>query len=248
MEVDMLRTIWWFIHFWWYLLVRYPMQRHAMRLDREGRVAERDTLVARVTREWAQAMVRAGGGTVEISGNELIPPEGPLVFIANHQGNYDIPIMIGYVGRAKALISKIEVLKLPFIRTWMKLMQCRFLDRKNLRQSAGVIAEAVEVVRQGYPMVIFPEGTRSKSDRMGPFKHGSFRLAFQSGAPIVPVTIDGSWRLMEQQGRMKPGTVRVTVHPPIPTAGLSKEEQAALPDTVRTIIATALPGQMDMPA
>jgi 1-acyl-sn-glycerol-3-phosphate acyltransferase len=105
----MIRTIFWFIHFWFYLIIRYPTQRRAMRLDREGKVAERDALVAAVTRVWAQAMVRAGGGKVEITGNEHVPEAGPLVFIANHQGNFDIPIMVGYVARSKALISKIEV-------------------------------------------------------------------------------------------------------------------------------------------
>lgn len=239
----MLRTIAWFIQFWFYLIVRYPTQRAAMRLDREGRVAERDAVVADLTRNWAQTMVKAGGGTVEVTGNELVPPEGPVVFISNHQGNYDIPILIGYVARSKAFVSKIEVLKLPFIRTWMKLMQCQFMDRKNMRQSVRVIADSVEIIKKGYPMVIFPEGTRSKSDRIGEFKHGSFRLALDSGAPIVPVTIDGSWRLLEQQGHMKPAHVRVTVHAPIPTNGLSKEEKHALSDRVKEVIASALPSR-----
>jgi len=237
----MIRTIFWFIHFWFYLIIRYPTQRRAMRLDREGKVAERDALVAAVTRVWAQAMVRAGGGKVEITGNEHVPEAGPLVFIANHQGNFDIPIMVGYVARSKALISKIEVLKLPFIQRWMKLMQCQFMDRKNLRQSVRVINESVEIIKKGYPMVIFPEGTRSKSDRLGDFKHGSFRLALDSGAPIIPVSIDGSWRLLEQKGVMKPGTVRVTVHPPVQTADLTREEKQVLPEKVRDIIASALP-------
>jgi 1-acyl-sn-glycerol-3-phosphate acyltransferase len=237
----MIRTIFWFIHFWFYLIIRYPTQRRAMRLDREGKVAERDALVAAVTRVWAQAMVRAGGGKVEITGNEHVPEAGPLVFIANHQGNFDIPIMVGYVARSKALISKIEVLKLPFIQRWMKLMQCQFMDRKNLRQSVRVINESVEIIKKGYPMVIFPEGTRSKSDRLGDFKHGSFRLALDSGAPIIPVSIDGSWHLLEQKGVMKPGTVRVTVHPPVPTADLTREEKQVLPKIVRDIIASALP-------
>lgn len=237
----MLRTIVWFIHFWLYLIVQYPKQRHAMRLDREGKIAERDAFVAEVSRQWACSMVKTGGGQVVLTGNEHVPEEGPVVFISNHQGNFDIPILIGYVARPKALVSKIEVLRMPFVRTWMKLMQCQFMDRKDLRQSVRVIAESVEVVKNGYPMVIFPEGTRSKSDAIGSFKHGSFRLALASGAPIVPVSIDGSWRLLEERGYMTPGVVHVTVHPPVPTVHLSKEEQHALPDTIRDIIASALP-------
>lgn len=237
----MLRTIVWFLYFWLYLLVASPRMLHARRLDRQGRIAERDAYVAQTTQRWARAMIRAGGGRIEISGNEHVPADGPVVYIANHQGNYDIPILIGHVAGRKALISKIEVLKLPLIRTWMKLMQCEFMDRKNLRQSAKVIQHATETLRAGTSMVIFPEGTRSKSDRMGAFKHGSFKLALKAEVPIVPVTIDGSWRLLERTGFMTPGKVRVVVHPPIATAGLSKEEQDILPGRVREIIASALP-------
>ncbi len=239
----MIRTILWFINFWFYLIVRYPTQRRAMRLDREGHIEARDALVAEVTRKWAQAMVKAGGGQITVTGNEHIPADGPLVFIANHQGNYDIPIMLGFVARSKALVSKIEVLKLPFVRSWMKLMQCPFMDRKNLRQSVRIITDSVALIKKGYPMVIFPEGTRSKSDRIGEFKHGSFRLALDSGAPIIPVTIDGSWRLLEEKGYMTPGAVRVTVHPPIPMVEMSREERHALPEQVRDIIASALPNK-----
>ena len=150
----MLRTIVWFLYFWLYLIVALPRLFHARRLDRQGRIAERDAYVERVTKRWACAMTRAAGGEVEVTGNELVPAEEPVVFIANHQGNYDIPIMIGHVGGRKALISKIEVLKIPFLRSWMKLMQCEFMDRKNMRQSAKVIQQAVESLRGGTSMVI----------------------------------------------------------------------------------------------
>ncbi len=237
----MLRTLVWFLYFWLYLVVALPRLLHAKKLDRQGLIAERDAYVERMTKRWACAMTRAAGGKVEVSGNEHVPADAPVVFIANHQGNYDIPIMIGHVVGRKALISKIEVLKIPILRSWMKLMQCEFMDRKNLRQSARIIQQAVESLRGGTSMVIFPEGTRSKSDKLGDFKHGSFKLALKAEVPIVPVTIDGSWRLFERTGFMTPGTIRVVVHPPVPTAGLTKEEQDALPDRIRGIIAAGLP-------
>lgn len=238
----MLRTIVWFLYFWLYLIVSFPRMLHARKLDRQGKTAERDAYVTQMTQRWACAMIRAGGGRIDITGNEHVPAEGPVVYVANHQGNYDIPILIGHVAGRKALISKIEVLKLPLIRTWMKLMQCEFMDRKNLRQSAKVIQHAAETLRAGTSMVIFPEGTRSKSNKIGEFKHGSFKLALKAEVPIVPVTIDGSWRLLERTGFMTPDSVRVVVHPPVPTAGLSKEEQDALPGRIKDIIASALPG------
>lgn len=236
----MLRTVIWFARFWLFLIVKTPQMYFAKKLDRDGRLSERDAYVAKVTKQWAQMLTRSAGAKIEVHGNEQVPTDGPLVFIANHQGNFDIPIMIGHVARHKALISKVEVKLMPWIRTWMRLMQCVFMDRRDLRQSAKAILDAIEIVKKGQPMVIFPEGTRSKSDALGDFKHGSFRLALKSGAPIVPVTIDGSWRIHEQQGYIKPATVHVTVHPPIPTAGLSKEDADALPGKVKAIIASSL--------
>ena len=90
-------------------------------------------------------------------------------------------------------------------------------------------------------MVIFPEGTRSKGGPHHEFKPGSFKLAFMSGAPIVPVTIDGTWRIYEGQKKVKKGQhVRLIIHDPIETAGLSKEEQSKIPEMVEKIVCEPL--------
>ena len=90
--------------------------------------------------------------------------------------------------------------------------------------------------------MIFPEGTRSKHDQMGEFKHASFKLATKPGVPIVPVTIDGSYKIMEQNhNKIKPAHVKLTIHPMVTTKGLSKEELEALPDQVANTISSALP-------
>ncbi len=237
----MIRTFIWFIYFWLYVIVLMPRLSKAKKLDRDGRIAERDEMVGREVKKWARSLIRLGGGTIEVAGEEHIPVGQPVVFVSNHQGNYDIPIMLGYVPTPKAFISKIEVLKLPLIRSWMRLMQCAFMDRKDLRQSLRTINSAAESIRKGYSMVIFPEGTRSKGKPMADFKAGSFKLALKAGVPIVPVTINGSWRLMEEKGYMKPATVKVTIHPPIPTEGLTKEEAEALPEQVKAVIQSMLP-------
>jgi 1-acyl-sn-glycerol-3-phosphate acyltransferase len=236
----MIRTLIWFIYFWVYLVILFPVLLKAKKLDRAGRIAERDELVAKSVRNWARALVNLAGGTIVVDGESNVPKDGAVVFVSNHQGNFDIPILLGYISKPKAFISKIEVLKMPMIRSWMRLMQCAFMDRKDIRQSLRTINAAAESIKKGYSMVIFPEGTRSKGSQMREFKAGSFKLALKAGASIVPVTVDGSWRLLEAQGRMKPGTVHVTIHEAVPTAGLSREEAEALPDKIKAIIESGL--------
>ena len=189
---------------------------------------------------WARYVIRIAGGTVEVVGQELIPADTAVVFIGNHQGNMDIPLLLGFIDKPKAFISKIEILKVPILSGWMKLMQCTFMDRKDMRQSVRAMHEAVETVKKGYSLVIFPEGTRSKGGPVGEFKAGSFKLALKSGVPIVPLTIDGSWRLLEEKGRLQDAKIKVTIHPAISTANLTREESAALPEKVREIIMSSI--------
>ncbi len=233
-----------FIRFFFYLVRFIPKLRFVKRLEREGKIAERDEWVNRNVHDWARYVVGLPGGTVEVRGEENVPTDTAVVFVGNHQGNFDIPILLGYLAKQKAFISKIEVLKVPLLNQWMKLMQCTFMDRKSPRQSVKAMAEAVESVKKGYSLVIFPEGTRSRGKPVGEFKAGSFKLAIKAGVPVVPVTIDGSWRLFEETGKMKKGHVTVTVHPPIPTANLSKEELETLSDRVRESIVSSLPPEM----
>ncbi len=234
----MIRTIIAIIRFWIYLVTRRGELKIARRLEKEGKAEEYNEYVAARVRDWARYVVALSGGTVTVSGEENIPRDRAVVFVGNHQSNLDIPILLGYVAKPKAFIAKIELLRVPFLSDWMKMMRCTFLDRKNMRQSVRAMDEAVENVKKGHSLVIFPEGTRSKSDEVAEFKQGSFKLALRSGAPIVPVTIDGSWHMLEEKGRfMRNVAVRVVVHPAIVTEGLAKEDTLALPERVRAIIA-----------
>lgn len=236
----MIRTIFGFIGFWLYLLRYIPRHWQVLKLEKAGDIAARDALVNEGVRQWAQFCVGLTGSTVEVTGEDLIPMDTAVVFIGNHQGNFDIPLMLGYINKSKAFISKIEILRVPLLSTWMKHMQCTFMDRKDMRQSVRAMQEAVDTVKRGYSLVIFPEGTRSKGRAIGEFKAGSFKLAFKAGVPIIPVTIDGSWRLLEEKGRFQKANVRITVHPPIPTANLTREECNAIPEKVRDIVVSGM--------
>ena len=111
------------------------------------------------------------------------------------------------------------------------------MERGNPTQSVAALKEAAGLLRQGYSMVIFPEGTRSRGDQVGPFKTGAFRVASMTGTPIVPLCIDGSYRVMEAHGFwIHPAKVRIKLLPPVQTKGLSREEIHALDERVRQII------------
>lgn len=232
----MLRTIFWFTYFWLYLIAIQPALLRVQRLERQGKTDEHDQLTTQVAQKWARSLVNFAGVTVVTHGEEKIP-EGAVLFVSNHQGNFDIPILLGYINKPKAFIAKIELLKLPLIRTWMTHMKCVFMDRSDIRQSLKVINQAATHLKEGYSTVIFPEGTRSKGESLGEFKPGSLKLALKAGVPIVPITIRGSYKIMEQNGFIiKPAHVELIISDPILTAKLTKEQAAELPERVREII------------
>lgn len=238
----MFRTIAWYLHFAGSLILTAPKLSKANKLGKQGLVDEKKAYVEEITSNWAMSQVKLSGAKVNVIGLENIPKDKPVVFISNHQGNFDVAIFMSYIRLYKGFVSKIETTKIPLVSTWMRHLNCVFMDRSNLRGAASAIIEGIKLVQEGTSLVIFPEGTRSKGGPLGEFKAGSFKLATKPKAPIIPVTIDGSYKLMEQNGgKVKPAFVTMTIHPPIETAGLSKEELNELPERVKAIIASKLP-------
>ena len=211
-----------------YMLSKNKLRRLALTYDKAGDIQNRDKVVFDIVPQWARFVIeKVTKATVEVSGSEKIPRDRAVVFIGNHQGNMDIPVLFGFIDKPMTFVAKAELAKIPLLSDWMKLLQCTFLERKSPRKSIQAIHDAAEGVKKGYSQVIFPEGTRSKGGQHHEFKAGSFKLAFLSEAPIVPVTIDGTWRIYEGQKRIKLGQhVKLTIHDPIETAGLSKEAQS----------------------
>jgi len=137
----MLRTFAWFSYLIYYMITTLPELFKVKRLEKSGNLIERDKLVAKKVQQWAQKMFKKAHGSIQVMGAEQLPPDKAVVFISNHQSNFDILVILGYIDKPAAFISKIEVLKLPIIRSWMRLMQCVFMNRKDLRQSAHAMQE-----------------------------------------------------------------------------------------------------------
>lgn len=223
-----------------YMLKKQKALKAINKLEKEGKEQEVREQIAPLVIDWAKYCIDVTGAQVEVVGLENIPTDRSVVYIGNHQGIFDIPLLLGYIPYQKAFIAKIEILKIPMISDWMKLMKCVFLARKNPRQSVQAMHEGMENVKNGYSMVIFPEGTRSKGGPVKEFKPGSFKLAFQSEADIVPVTIDGTWKIYEENNKIKPASIKLTIHPAVKTEGLSKDELREIPAQVQKTVESAL--------
>lgn len=237
----MARTILWFTCFWLLQLLSPLFLLVYFLIGLLGRKQAQAKFLDLTTRTWARLLIAIAGGRVDVSGLENLPAGGGVLFVSNHQGAFDIPLLLGYVPGLKGFVSKKENSRLPIVGIWMKLLHCIFIDRKDLRQSAQAIARGIRDLQTGRSLIVFPEGTRSKSGVMNRFKEGSFKLATRSGAAIVPLTIDGSYRLLEgNRGRITPGKVHLHIHPPIRLQDLSAGEKNTLTGKVQRIIASKL--------
>lgn len=152
--------------------------------------------------------------------------------MANHQGYFDIPLMLTQLDKPNPLVAKKEIQKIPMIRGWMEQLHCVFLDRDDPRQSMECLRQAQELLGQGYSVVIFPEGTRNSGGPLGEFKAGAIRMATRAGVRWCPVCIDGSHLLMKKGSLwIHPAKVNIRILPPISTEGMARDEIRALPSS-----------------
>jgi 1-acyl-sn-glycerol-3-phosphate acyltransferase len=185
---------------------------------------------------WSNFVLKIAGLNLTVIGKENIPNE-PCVFVGNHQSNFDIPAVLCNINRLTGVIAKKNMEKIPIMSYWMRQIHCVLMDRENPREALKAIAEGIENLKDGYSMLIFPEGTRSRSNNMGEFKKGSMRLAIKAGVPIVPITIYDTYKAMEgNNGKVKKASAKIIIGKPIYTDGMSKEEKANIGETVKSII------------
>lgn len=197
------------------------------------------SILVRVTGAWASFIIKSSGSRVEVVGSENVP-QGPVLFVANHQSYFDIPVFMVHAPKFVAFIAKVELEKIPVLSWWMKKMGCLFMDRKDLRQSLRIILEGIESLKAGQSMVIFPEGTRGKNGEMADFKPGSLKLAVKAGVPIVPVTLKDTYKVFEANNRIRKSKITMYFHEPIDVTTLDRDEITSLHVTVHDIIKSTL--------
>ncbi|MCB5268284.1 MAG: 1-acyl-sn-glycerol-3-phosphate acyltransferase [Candidatus Cloacimonetes bacterium] len=166
-------------------------------------------------RFWGRNTLLSTGSTVQVEGVENLPDQNNICFIANHQGMFDIPLVLGFIKKPSGFIAKQELFKIPVLAWWMKEIPCVFIDRNSARAAMESFKKSAAVINDGHPMVIFPEGTRSKGDQMGEFHLGSFKLPVMAEATIVPLVIKDTWRIYEIDKGIHKVAIKLRILPPI---------------------------------
>lgn len=220
----------------YFFIIEIPNMRRARRYEKAGDEASAEAIVSREVPRWAQALLRAAGVSAHVSGLENIP-KGPVVFICNHQGDFDVPVILASLPRPAGIIAKIEMKRIPLMAQWMDLMGCLYVDRRHGRKAGSVILSAIHQLRHGKSVIIFPEGTRSRGDEMSAFKYGGFKMAIEAAVPIVPISLSGSYKVFERNFfAIKSGFVTMHVLKPIDLTGLSEEEKHHIHEHVRELL------------
>ena len=149
-----------------------------------------------VARLWAKILLRITGTKIHVIGLENVIPDKPQIFMANHQSEFDILIFLAVIPADFLWVAKKELFDIPVFGTAMKKAGYIAVDRKDHIRAMKSVEESAQRLKEGMSIATFPEGTRSREGKLLPFKQGMFYLAIQTGAPITPVSIIGSGRIM----------------------------------------------------
>lgn len=234
----MLKTIADFSYLGIYLAGTLPLLSKAKRLRKQGRYKEHLELMQSEAYKMVDSFSKFVGITYDIEGRENIP-DGPVLYVANHQGYFDAFVMLTKMREPCGFFIKKEASSIPILSRWMREMDCVFVDRENPREAVKAINEGVKIVESGRSLVIFPEGTRSRGAEMGEFKNGAFKIAQKTGCPIVPVAIDGTYKIWEEKHRIRKADIKIKILPAVEVGAMSREEFKSTAPKIRQAIENA---------
>ena len=218
---------------WTLVVLGLPLLGIAVICDKLGLLALRTNITDSYLAHLARSMIWLTGSKVQIEGLHHIPPSEPVLFVSNHQGHFDSAVFLGYIRKPKAFVASSAASKFPIFRIWFAYASTIYLEKESARQNYAALQSAKEIIRGGRSVVIYPEGIISSGPQTGDFKRGAFKLAFETGAPIVPVVIDGTWKVMgAKNDTIQPATIVAKILPPVTTRGLSRQEQQELPGQI----------------
>lgn len=186
---------------------------------------------------WAPPLIKFAGARFR---PEPLPPidwSRPYIFVMNHESMLDIPCAFAVVPSNLRFVAKKVLKYVPFLGWYMWATGMVFVDRSDPAAAIRSLAAAAERIRRGTSIIAFPEGTRSRTGEILPFKKGPFGLALEAGVPVVPMAISGSARVVPSDGfRLRPGEVRMKIGMPIETAGRDKSDRRGLAREVRAAV------------
>ena len=184
--------------------------------------------------QWGfKVILKMTGVTTTVIGEENVPDE-PVLFIGNHRSYFDILLTYSRCRRLTGYVAKKEMEKIPLLSTWMKNLYCLFLDRDNMREGLKTILQAIDYVKNGISICIFPEGTRNRTDApLLEFHAGSLKIAEKAQCPIVPMTIANAEQIFEAHSTcIRKPKVIIEYGEPIETKNLDRTQQKALTSQV----------------
>jgi len=200
-------------------------------LDKKGKLPH---LVARV---WGRTILFGARVKATVKNPANIDPSRSYIYMSNHQSNFDIPVLLAYLPVQFRWLAKVELFRIPIFGFAMQRAGYISIDRSDRKAAILSLKRAAEIIRGGVSVLIFPEGTRSRDGNIRPFKSGGFILAIDSGVPIVPITIHGTWPIMpKDQLRIRPGNVVLEIEKPVETSPYSRRDKTALMEKIRQII------------
>jgi 1-acyl-sn-glycerol-3-phosphate acyltransferase len=196
--------------------------------------------------DWSARILRCADAKLSIEGVPIPPPTESFVVMSNHQSLYDIPIIYQTLKRRIRMVAKSELFNVPVWSQAMRTSGMIELNRSDRRSALESLKKAGAQIREGVNVWIAPEGTRSRTGVLGPFKSGGFHMAMEAGVRILPITIVNSGQILPAKGySMTPGlTVRVVVHEPVDPKTYGRKRKDELVRTIREVIASALPEEL----
>ena len=196
-----------------------------------------NNLSHRISSLWGRLLCMLNGIKVEIEGLEHIKRDQAQVFVANHQGYFDIFALSGFLPVQIRWVAKSSLFKIPFLGWAIAASGYIPVVRGNRKKSYQAFVATIEKLKAGNSIVIFPEGTRSEDGTIGPFKKGGLLLSVRSGAPLVPITLLGTGNIIRKgSGIIRPGRIQIVISPPISSQVVAEDKEENVLRTVRDII------------
>lgn len=174
---------------------------------------------------WSRIVCTVSLCPIRTYGRDILDKKQSYIFVANHQGAFDIFLIYGYLGQPIKWVMKKELAKIPFVGYACRKAGFIFVDNSSPKAAAKTIEEAEAKLRNGASIIIFPEGSRTKTGKLGSFKKGGYQMALDLKLPIVPITINGPFNVMPINSYLlNPGKMEMIIHDPIPTDQLKAED------------------------
>lgn len=203
--------------------------------------AHADMVQLRIVQWGLKCVAFISGVKLTVIGEENVPMDEPVLYIGNHRSFFDVVVTYARCPGLTGYIAKDGVNKVPIFRIWMKRLHCIFLKRDDMKEGLKVILKAIEYVKSGISICIFPEGTRNKDKdnptSLLPFKEGSFKIAIKTGCKIVPMALIGTADILENHFPWIHSTdIKLIYGEPIDVSALDKDQQKHVGAYCQTVV------------